>query len=470
MGQFSKGQALTAKALNRKEREERPQRTQKENDCLLFFASFAAFSSRSLRLRAFDSRFAGIMERPSMKSKPHIAVIGAGAFGGWTALHLVERGARVTLLDAWGPGNSRASSGGETRVMRGTYGPDQPYTEMAARALKLWAKYERRWKRQFLHRTGVLWMASSRDDAFESGSVKALRAAKIKFQELSSAQMKKRWPQINFEGIAWGIFEPECGYLDARASCAAVVDAFAAAGGKYRQLAALPDWLEMENTHVGTAASAVRSSEARQPQDDLQNARLGNISLSDGSRLKAHIYVFACGPWLGKLFPRAVGDLVRATKQDVFFFGTPAGDSRFSDGKLPVWADHRGRFRYGIPGSGRRGFKIADDTRGPAFDPTDSERVVSEETLRDIREYVAFRFPALKNAPLVETRVCQYEQTPDNHFIIDRHPEGENIWLLGGGSGHGFKHGPAIGEMVAELVLNEREPEPIFRLARFKNA
>ena len=377
-----------------------------------------------------------------MKSKPHIAVIGAGAFGGWTALHLLERGARVTLLEAWGPGNSRASSGGETRVMRGTYGPDQPYTEMAARALQLWTKYGRKWKRQFLHRTGVLWMASGRDDGFERGSVAALRAAKIKFQELSAAQMRKRWPQVNFEGIQWGIFEPQCGYLEARASCAAVVQAFVAAGGKYRQVAVLTDGLE--------------------------DAPLRSIALSDGSQLKADGYVFACGPWLGKLFPRAVGDLVRATKQDVFFFGTPPGDLRFSDGELPVWADHRGRFRYGIPGSGRRGFKIADDTRGAEFDPTSGERVVSQETLKDIREYVGFRFPALKDAPLVETRVCQYEQTPDGHFIVDRHPSATKVWLLGGGSGHGFKHGPAVGEMAAELVLKDREPEARWRLDRFR--
>ena len=377
-----------------------------------------------------------------MKSKLHIAVIGAGAFGGWTALHLLERGARVTLLDAWGPGNSRASSGGETRVMRGTYGPDQPYTEMAARALRLWAKYERRWKRQFLHRTGVLWMASGTDDAFESGSVKALRAAKIRFQELSAAQMRKRWPQVNFEGIEWGIFEPECGYLDARASCLAVVEAFVAAGGKYRQAAGLVDGLE--------------------------NGPLSILSLSDGSQLKADCYVFACGPWLGQLFPQAVGDLVQATKQDIFFFGTAAGNDRFSDAHLPVWGDHRGRFRYGIPGSDRRGFKIADDTRGPVFDPTNGERVVSPETLKDIREYVGFRFPALKDAPLVETRVCQYEQTPDSHFILDRHPVAANAWIVGGGSGHGFKHGPAVGEMVAELILKEREADAIWRLARFK--
>jgi sarcosine oxidase len=409
-----------------------------------------------------------------MKSAPHIAVIGAGAFGGWTALHLLERGARVTLLDAWGPGNSRASSGGETRVMRGAYGPDQPYTAMAARALKLWQKYERRWHRQFLHRSGVLWMASGHDDSFESGSIKALRQAKITFHELSSAQMKKRWPQINFEGIEWGIFEPECGYLDARASCQAVVEAFVAAGGKYRQQAVLADGLETDFLRGRSLLCGRAALQGRVSRVKSERA-LAPMVAPSGDRpqpLKADIYVFACGPWLGKLFPQAVGGLVQPTKQDIFFFGTPAGDDRFSDAHLPVWGDHRGRFRYGIPGAlsgdARRGFKIADDTRGPAFDPTNGERVVSPETLKDIREYVAFRFPALKNAPLIETRVCQYEQTPDSNFIVDRHPENENVWLLGGGSGHGFKHGPAIGEMMADLILKDREPQAIFRLSRFK--
>jgi len=391
-----------------------------------------------------------------MKSKPHIAVIGAGAFGGWTALHLLERGARITLVDAWGPGNSRSSSGGETRVMRGTYGPDQPYTEMAARALRLWAKYERKWKRQFLHRCGVLWMASSRDDAFERGSIKMLRTSKIRYQQLSTPAMKKRWPHINFEGIEWGIFEPECGYLDARASCAAVLGEFVKAGGRYHQAAVLDGVLE-----------------AAVPDGlPIQQSRISNqesLRLSDGSQLTADVFVFACGQWLGKLFPKTIGDLVRATKQDVFFFGTPPGDTRFHDPNCPVWADHRGKFYYGIPGSDRRGFKIADDTRGPDFDPTSGERVINAETLKDVREYIAFRFPALKDAPLVETRVCQYEQAPDSHFIIDRHPENENVWLVGGGSGHGFKHGPAVGEMLSQLVLDDLEVPAVWRLDRFKN-
>jgi sarcosine oxidase len=379
-----------------------------------------------------------------MKSKPHIAVIGAGAFGGWTALHLLERRVKVTLLDSWGPGNSRASSGGETRILRGTYGPDQPYTELAGRALKLWLKYERRWKRRFLHRVGVLWMASSNDDAFEHGSLKPLRQAGIKFQELSARELKKRWPQVCFDGVDWGIYEPECGYLEARTSCQAVVEAFVAAGGKYRQLAVMAEGLE--------------------------HALPRGLSLSDGSRLKADDYVFACGPWLGKLFPETIGDLVQATKQDIFFFGTPAGDPRFTDTHLPVWGDHREHFFYGIPGSDRRGFKVADDTRGPVFDPTSGERVVSPDTLRGVREHLAFRFPALKDAPLIETRVCQYEQTPDEHFIVDRHPRMENVWLLGGGSGHGFKHGPALGEVMAELILGGGEPGKTWRLSRFASA
>jgi len=340
--------------------------------------------------------------------------------------------------------------------MRGTYGPDQPYTEMAARALRLWAKYERKWKRQFLHRCGVLWMASSRDDAFERGSIKMLRTSKIRYQQLSTPAMKKRWPHINFEGIEWGIFEPECGYLDARASCAAVLGEFVKAGGRYHQAAVLDGVLE-----------------AAVPDGlPIQQSRISNqesLRLSDGSQLTADVFVFACGPWLGKLFPKTIGDLVRATKQDVFFFGTPPGDTRFHDPNCPVWADHRGKFYYGIPGSDRRGFKIADDTRGPDFDPTSGERVINAETLKDVREYIAFRFPALKDAPLVETRVCQYEQAPDSHFIIDRHPENENVWLVGGGSGHGFKHGPAVGEMLSQLVLDDREVPAVWRLDRFKN-
>jgi monomeric sarcosine oxidase len=376
-----------------------------------------------------------------MKRKIQVAVIGAGVFGGWTALYLLRRGARVTLIDAWGPGNSRASSGGETRVIRGTYGPNQPYTKMAARALKLWRENERKWKQHFLHRIGVLWMAAGGDDAWEQGSLAALKEARIPYQRLTAHELAKRWPQINFEDVEWGVFEPESGFLTARVACQAVVEAFVSEGGLYRQGAVLADGLE--------------------------SGSLSGVRLSDGSILKADQFVFACGPWTGKLFPQSIGSKIQSTKQDVFFFGPPPGDRRFDDEHLPVWADHRGRFMYGIPGNQGRGFKIADDTRGPEFDPTSGEREVSQERLGLARKYLAFRFPGMKDAPLLETRVCQYEQTTDSHFIIDRHPAAEHVWLIGGGSGHGFKHGPALGEMVASLVLEEKEAEPCWRLSRF---
>lgn len=386
-------------------------------------------------------RSLGAVVRINMQLKSHVAVIGAGAFGGWTALYLLRCGARVTLLDAWGPGNSRSSSGGETRIIRGTYGPNQPYTKMAARALHLWTEHETRWSRQFLHRTGVLWMATSGDDQFERSSLPMLRESGIAYEELSGREVGKRWPQINVEDVRWAIHEPEGGFLSARVACQAVVEGFVAEGGEYKQVAVMPR--------------------------DLETGIRDGMTLSDGSKLVADQYVFACGPWLGRLFPETIGDYIRPTKQDVFFFGTPAGDDRFSEAKLPVWADHRDRFVYGIPASDGRGFKVADDTRGPEFDPTSGERLVSEDGLRKIRDYVAFRFPALKDAPLGETRVCQYENSPDHHLIIDRHPAAENVWLVGGGSGHGFKHGPTVGEMLAELVMEGKDSDPLFRLARF---
>jgi glycine/D-amino acid oxidase-like deaminating enzyme len=376
-----------------------------------------------------------------MIGKPHIAVIGAGAFGGWTALYLLRGGAQVTLLDTWGPGNSRASSGGETRIIRGAYGADQPYTRLAARALTLWKQHEAQWKRKFFFPIGVLWMAEA-DDAYERGSLLFLKEAGIPFEQFDVKELTRRWPQINFETVRWGIYEPQSGYLLARTSTQAVVDQFVAEGGEYRQTAVA--------------------------EPDLDYGQWKVLTLSDGSTLVADRYLFACGPWLGKLFPRTIGGNFVSTKQEIFFFGTPADDQRYNEGALPVWADHSEHFMYGIPGNLGRGFKIADDTRGPEFDPTSGERVVSADVLAGVLHYLAYRFPGMKNAPLLETRVCQYENTIDQNFIIDRHPENANLWIVGGGSGHGFKHGPALGEMMAKLVLTDETADALFRLARFE--
>ena len=375
-----------------------------------------------------------------MNKQPHVVVVGAGAFGGWTALQLLRRGARVTLLDALGPGNSRSSSGGETRVIRATYGPRVVYTRLAARALSLWQEHERRWARKLYHGIGVLWLVEG-DGQYERAALPLLKEVGIQFEELSERDTAKRYPQINCDRVRWAIFECQGGYLTARRACASVLEGFLAEGGDYRQLAAEPL--------------------------PLRSGELPGVMVSDGTRLAADRFVFACGPWLGRLFPDVIGDRVRATRQEVFFFGTPPGDRRFTEEALPVWADHGTRFVYGIPGNEWRGFKVADDTRGPPFDPTSGERLPTPDALRLAREYLVYRFPALKDAPLLEARVCQYENSPDEHFIIDRHPAAGNAWLVGGGSGHGFKHGPAVGELVANLVLTGGAPDPDFQLSRF---
>jgi glycine/D-amino acid oxidase-like deaminating enzyme len=373
---------------------------------------------------------------------PSVVVVGAGAFGGWTALMLRRRGAKVTLVDAWGPGNSRASSGGETRVIRGIYGTSRIYTAMARRAFQLWQENEARWKKPLYTRTGALWMAADAGE-FIRASLPYLREFGFAYEELSAADAARRYPQIRFDGIRWALLEKEAGYLLARRSCADVVEGFLAEGGEYRESLVTPG--------------------------EIAAGRLAGVSLSDGSRLTADAYVFACGPWLPKVFPSLLGSTIQPTRQEVFYFGTPAGDLRFSDRQMPVWVETP-RFFYGIPGNERRGFKIADDARGAPFDPTSGDRTLSAEALRNARDYLARRFPPLADAPLVESRVCQYENSSDQNFIVDRHPEAENAWIVGGGSGHGFKMGPAMGELVAANVLGEKPPEPFFSLARFRTA
>jgi monomeric sarcosine oxidase len=374
-----------------------------------------------------------------VKAQIRIAVIGAGAFGGWTALHLLRRGANVALLDAWGPGNARASSGGETRIIRASYGPDRIYVQLVARALQLWRENEQRWQRKLYHRIGCMRMVGA-DDAYESATVPTLRECGVAFEVLQHENLVRRFPQMNFDGVRWAVLEPDAGYLKARRACEAVLDAFHNEGGEYRAVHVEP----------GRIASG----------------RMQSLLLSDGDDLQADHYVFACGPWLGKLFPDFIGDLIRPTQQEVFFFGAPAGDTCFTDDALPAFIDRSGPHFYGIPGNQWRGLKVADDDRGPLFDPSKGDRTPSYAGIEAARHYLEFRFPGMKGAPLLEARVCQYENSPDGHLITDRHPEAGNVWIVGGGSGHGFKLGPALGEMVAGLVLDEKSPDPFFSLSR----
>jgi glycine/D-amino acid oxidase-like deaminating enzyme len=244
-------------------------------------------------------------------------------------------------------------------------------------------------------------------------------------ERLRPAEVGARWPQIGLDGLAFAIHEPEAGLLLARRGVAAVARAFVDQGGRF----------ELASVRVGRDAGR----------------RLESVIGQDGAEVRGEAFVFASGPWLPRLFPELLGDLIRVTKQDVLFVGPGGGDGRFAAEQMPCFVEYDAAF-YGIPAFDGRGFKMAPDRYGPVFDPSAGERLVDPESARLVRRYVARRFPALENQPIVETRVCQYETTPDTHFLIDRHPAFDNVWLVGGGSGHGFKHGPVIGELVVSRL------------------
>ncbi|HUF26612.1 MAG TPA: FAD-dependent oxidoreductase [Gemmatimonadaceae bacterium] len=372
-------------------------------------------------------------------SREHLVVVGAGAFGGWTALALVRAGMRVTLVDAWGAGHSRASSGGETRVIRAAYGGVPVYSEMAARALALWREAEQKWGRQVLFRTGALWMFAT-DDDYVRRSIDPMKAVGLSMEELSPDDAARRYPQMGFRDVRTVFLEPEAGYIAARSACELVRETFVHEGGTYRQ---------------GWARPGATAGE-----------RLSSVTLSDGVTIDADGFVFACGPWMPQVFPDVIGRRIVATRQEVFFFGTPAGDTRYEPGALPVWVHIGERFVYGTPGHERRGLKVADDTAGEEVDPTTMDRAPSAAGLAGARAILAERFPALADAPLVEARVCQYEASSDGHFLVDRHPRLQNVWLVGGGSGHGFKMGPALGRDVAQMMQGRMTVHPLFAYGR----
>jgi len=368
-----------------------------------------------------------------------VAVVGAGVFGSWTAWHLRRAGKSVLLIDAWAPAHSRASSGGESRIIRMGYGPDALYTEMAMRSMELWRDLFQRTKQPLFHRTGVLWMAREGDRHSEA-TRKTLVDAGVPIEILSRAELAARYPQMSTtDSRAFAILETGSGALLARRAVAAVVQDALGQGVEY-------------------AVEAVRPPSGA--------GRLEALETLPGQSVYARDFVFACGPWLPKLFPDLLGRRIFPTRQEVFFFAPPAADDRFHESRLPVWIDFTDeRGPYGFPDLEGRGFKLAFDRHGPAFDPDDGDRRVSGDGLAEAHRFLAERFPPLADAPLTESRVCQYENTSNGDFLIDRHPEMENVWLVGGGSGHGFKHGPAVGESVCGCLLHDGVPEPRFSLA-----
>jgi sarcosine oxidase len=365
-----------------------------------------------------------------------VAVVGAGAFGAWTALHLAKRGKSVLLVDAYGPGHSRSSSGDESRIIRMGYGVDEIYTRWSQRSLVQWKELFAAIGNQALfQKTGVLWLAEAGNPELVAAK-EVLTAIGVTIESLDRAELVRRYPQINFHGIEHGIYEPESGVLLARRAVAATVAEAVRRGVEYRLVA------------------------IREPQG---NGQAEFITSEGGEELAAKEFVFACGAWLRKLFPKILGRKIFPTRQMVFYFGIPAGNALFSSPALPTWLIKNDQC-YGMPDLESRGLKIGLDLHGELVDPDTQSRIVRSDEIAEVRNCVAYRFPALQDAPIVETRVCQYENTSNGDFLIDRHPELNNVWFVGGGSGHGFKHGPAVGEYVAGRIVDDARAEPRFLL------
>ncbi|MDQ4087499.1 MAG: FAD-dependent oxidoreductase [Pseudomonadota bacterium] len=399
-------------------------------------------SRRSVLVSASAALAAPALVRAqSLGSDERTVVVGAGAFGAWTAEKLREAGGKVLLLDAWGPGHARASSGGESRMTRGAYGASEIYTRMALESLTDWRRLSDQAGLPLFHQTGVLFFFP-RVEPYLTETTEVHRRLALGTELLDAAALRSRFPMIDFTGIEAGVYEPQFGVLMARRAIQTLVERYVPIGGLYERAAVAPPG---------------------RPERD----RLRHVTTLDGNRIEADRFVFACGPWLPKLFPDLLGGRIFPTRQEVFFFATPPGDVRFLAGRLPGWADfNNGDIYYGFPDLENRGFKIAHDAHGPRIDLDTIERTPTAEELRDVRAYMERRFPALAGQPLNEARVCQYENSSNGDLLIDFHPQWRNVLLVGAGSGHGFKHGPAVGRYAAELLTGRLErPEPRFSLA-----
>ena len=324
-------------------------------------------------------------------------------------------------------------------MTRAAYGKDAIYTRMALDSLAEWKALSAASGLPVFHETGVLFFFRREED-YVRDSLAAHKAIGLPTQALGRAEMACRFPMIDFEGAEVGIYEPGFGALMARRAVQTLVDVFRQRGGKYLRGAALPV--------VG------------------ESGRLTSIRLQSGERANGDAFVFAAGPWLPKLFPDVIGSRIFPTRQEVFFFAPPSGDRRFQPGAMPGWADFNGGDTfYGFPDLEARGVKFAHDAHGAVIDPDTQSRDATEAALAEIITFRDRRFPLLRGAPLTEARVCQYENSSNGDFLIDVHPRHPNLLLVGGGSGHGFKHGPEVGRYAAKRLFGSVPPEPRFSLA-----
>ncbi len=382
-------------------------------------------------------------------SKPKALVAGAGIMGCWTAYFLHQKGFEVSICDPFGAGNPRASSGGETRLIRHMYGEDTLYFDMAKRSMELWRNTGKTLGKALYKNTGLLIFSEKETYEYAEKSRALYKQAGLQLEKISIEALSETYPFIASNDLDHAILDTQAGYLLAADSCNTIVDHLLSKGVKWVASAAKPG--------------------------DYKKGELQSVVLSDGSIVKADRYIFANGPWMAETFPDLLKGKLRVTRQPVFFFGGPAGFAAKLDKPFPVWmnrdAENKERC-YGVFDTYKNSFKLAyTQLNETIIDPTSSSRTTTAQEVEHARYLMEKRFPFMREAPLLYTKVCQHTDTLDKHFILGKHSEVENLWLLGGGSGHAFKHGPALGEQMANAVEGSSIPEPrfsVYRLGRIE--
>jgi glycine/D-amino acid oxidase-like deaminating enzyme len=360
-------------------------------------------------------------------------VIGAGIAGASTALALRRRGLAVTLVDVREPGHARAASAGDHRILRASHGSDQLYTRWSREARLRWLELGAEVGQELFVQSGAVMLAQAGHTQWEDASRDTLTRLGVPSFVVDLDELRLRLPLIDPRGLEYGLWEPESGFVYARRAVQATVRLFVEMGGVLRR--------------------GVGSTDERERP------------LVDGRPIEAGVIVFACGAWMGGLFPRTLGRLLDVVRQDVMMVEPPPGSTGYDADSFPVWIDH-GYPAYGIPAAGGFGFKAALTWRDMTLDMDRDDRLIPATSVASTRRYLAHRFPALADAPIVGQEVGQIANTTDTHFLIDRHPSQDGLVLVAGDSGHLFKHGPVVGDHIAALALDEIDPEPRFSLGQ----
>jgi glycine/D-amino acid oxidase-like deaminating enzyme len=378
------------------------------------------------------------------KSRKHlamkVAVIGAGIWGASSALALQKKGHEVVLIDMWGPANVRSGSGGASRIIRLGYGDDSIYIDLTARSFTLWADILRDGNEDLYQETGLLWLFPQGQADYVVASQNHMVKLGYELVELDLSPARAKYPQISFENISRVFYEPKAGILAASKCCELTTELFIKAGGRY---------LSGMVTLSGEASEHIKVN---------------------GETLDCDKFIFATGPWTRKLFPGILADCTYVSKQEVYHFSVPGDNMAHFDATVfPTWLEYDpdSPLYYGMPMHMGKGFKIAYDDRSVHFDPDVDDRLINPSQLNRARSFLARRFPALADAPVSYTEVCQYDNSLDGHFIIDQHPTNARFLLMCGSSGHGFKMAPALGELVADHITSEQPLPPEFSLNRF---